>query len=280
MKWSRRTALVAGLTLITASNMVALGGAAYNRDGEPESTLILTQRELRPPFAWVDSKENSGLALQLRWRVVPSSSPTGRSYLYNSEGGGAPAWLDAPKLASLGFDTKVSTGSPHARGNSTDQRQLPRDVLVVLELDGPAYQEALERATQAAKDVEAKNERGNGRKEAQDIMDRESRLNSRLFAVDVGLDRDSLRRKFPDRTKYAIVRGQVRPTWSQGGEAGGGFIDSLSAASVNVPLHMRGALEGVTPVNFGQHAEEGKHFEAGLAFGRRLEPWLVSIGKK
>ncbi len=280
MTGSRRIALLAGLALMAVTNVITLAGAAYNRGGAPDSTLEVTQRELRPLVARVGRKENSGLALQLRWRVLPRDFRRERLHLYNDSGGGAPAWLDAPKLASLGFRTKGSIDRLEASGNSTYRRQLPRDVLVVLELDGPAYQEALARAAQVAKDVEAKNELGNGQKDARAIMDGESRLSSRLFAVDAGLDRDALRRKFPDRTKYAIVRGQIRPIWSQRGKPGGGVIDSLSAERVNVPLNMRGALAGVTPMNDGLHTAEGTRFEGRLAFGQRLEPWLIALAGK
>lgn len=279
MKWSRRTALIAGLALVAVTNVVALGGAAYNRSGEPESTLRLTQRELQPPFAWTAKKEDSGLALQLRWRVVSVGAPSTGIYGFYTGDGGSPAWLDAPKMASLGFDTQVSADSRGASRTSPYERQLPRNVLVVLELDGSAYQEALQRAGQAAKEVESKNERGDGKKSAQAIMDREEHFSSRLFAVDVGLDRGALRSKFPDRTKYAIVRGQVRPASDQSNHARAGNIQSLSAATVNVPLDMRGAFEGIMPSNYGQPDAQDQRFEATLAFGKRLEPWLVTAVK-
>ncbi len=39
---SRRCALIAGLVLMTITNAVALGGAAYNRSGEPDRMLNLS----------------------------------------------------------------------------------------------------------------------------------------------------------------------------------------------------------------------------------------------
>ncbi|HEX5685439.1 MAG TPA: DUF4824 family protein [Ideonella sp.] len=280
MKWTHQTALIAGLALITTTNLVALGGAAYNRSGEPDSVLNVSQRELRPSYAGAGGKENSGLTLQLRWRVLPQAEI--RSvYAFDGEGGGAPAWLDVAKMAELGFELKTTIAASGADAARRHDRQLPRDVLVVLELDGPVYQQARERASTAAKEVEAKNERGDGKKDAQEIIDREERWSSRLFAVDVGLDRAALRAKYPDRTKYAIVRGQVRPAWEPSGKAGGGTINNLSAETINVPLQMRGAFEGVLPVSYRPPGDdEGRRFDARLAFGQRLEPWLLSATRQ
>jgi len=278
MKWTSKTALIAGLALITTTNLVALGGAAYNRSGEPDSSLSVTQRELQPDHIGVYRKENSGLTLHLRWRVLQQAEI--RSvYAFDGAGGGAPAWLDAAKMAELGFDRKIMVNRSAADAQWRHERQLPRDVLVVLELNGPVYQQALERARRAATEVESKNERGEGKKNAQEIIDRAERRSSRLFAVDAGLDRDALRAKYPDRQTYAIVRGQVRPAWEPSGKISGTLYD-LSAAAINVPLEMRAAFDGALPPSYQRSMDEGPHFEAKVAFGQRLEPWLISATRK
>ena len=48
--WTRRHTLIAGLGLILGVNAIVLGGVAYNRSGEPESLLQLSERELYTPF--------------------------------------------------------------------------------------------------------------------------------------------------------------------------------------------------------------------------------------
>ena len=63
MNWSRRHTLIAGLALVAVTNGVALGGAAWNRSGTPDSVLALTQRELEPPYMFKGAQENSGLTL-------------------------------------------------------------------------------------------------------------------------------------------------------------------------------------------------------------------------
>jgi hypothetical protein len=277
MTWSRRHALIAGLALIAITNSVALGGVAYNRSGEADSTLTLGERELQPAFPSMGGKENSGLTLELEWRVLQDVTPRSGVFYFGGHRGGTPAWLDAQKMASLGFDTTLSAEGLSDSRDSPYRRQLPRDVLIVLELDGPTHAQALERTLQAARDVESRNERGEGKKAVAAMLDNEAR-SSRLFAVDAGLDHAALRTKFPDRTRYAIVHGRVRPSWFQGSKAG--LIESLDAASINVPLEMRGALEGVVSRSYGLPAREAKRFEARLAFGRRLEPWLLSATQK
>jgi len=281
MKWTRRTTLISGLAIVGLANAVALGGAAYNRNGEPQSTLSLSERELRPPYVWTGRKENSGLALRLQWRVLESEQTDAGLSRVAGDGPGMPAWLDEPKMASLGFDVKAFTGRAEMDRQSAYQRQLPREVFVVLELDGAAYRSALERAASAAKALATKNERGGGQKAADELMDRESHRSSRLFAVDAGLDREALRSRFPDRAQYAIVRGQVRPAWVRPeGSRAVGTITGLSAATINVPLEMHGAFEGVAPSSHPAPTGAGKQFEARVAFGQRLEPWLVSAAAR
>jgi hypothetical protein len=185
-------------------------------------------------------------------------------------------------MASLGFEV-----NPPARGREGDaisayQRQLSREVFVVLELDGPAYRTALERAANLARELEAKNERGMGKRLADEMIDRETRRSSRLFAVDAGLDREALRGRFGDRARYAIVHARILPTWLQrtNGKGATGFIADLGAATINVPLEMRGVFEDVAPAGDSAPQATGRRFEARLAFGRRLEPWLVSAVKQ
>jgi hypothetical protein len=274
MNWLPRHTLAAGLAIIALTNAVALGGAAWNRSGEPDSTLDLTERELRPPYVWRSGVENSGLALRLQWRVLHAEDGNNVAYSFSSSYNRSPAWLDASKMSALGFGASPPIRSPDVDWNTPYYRQLPRDVLVVLELDGPAYREALDLATKVAKELEKKNENGTGKQAGSELMIRETLRSSRLFAVDAGLDRAALRSKFPDRTRYAIVHGQIRPAWNANGTAG--RIENLSALEVNVPLAMRGAFEGVASDEGNMPSTANKRINARLAFGRRLEPWLVS----
>jgi hypothetical protein len=101
------------------------------------------------PYRWWRERENSGIALRLLWRVhkeeIGDEIDTGTWY---AGVGGTPAWLTKPKLAELGFD--VSQPENSDRGRKHYEKQLPREVRLVLELDGRAYAEALERAKRYA----------------------------------------------------------------------------------------------------------------------------------
>lgn len=260
---------ISALLVIVLTNAVALGGALWNRSGEAESQLTLSQRELRLPYRSFD-RENSGLALALSWRVIGPPDRTGIYWEY--AGGGTPEWLDKAKMESLGFDMAERAPGGDRRSG---RMELARDVLLVLEFDGDAYQRSLERARQHLAAEETKlvampdsNEKKNRLKNAADQLAREENENSRLFVVDAGRDRAALRARHPDRTRYAIVRGQVRPSWSGEQTERHGHVSNISISGINVPHALKPLL--------AESARQQK-FTAGVAFGQRLEPWITQL---
>src|SRR6185295_3092879 len=72
----------------------------------------------------------------------------------------------------------------------------------------------------------------------------ERERSSRLFLVDAGLDYDSLRARYPDRSRYAIVRGKVRvDSWMVKNTGSlNGSVSGLSVSALNVPVDLRGVL--------------------------------------
>jgi len=274
--WTRRHTLIAGLALILLTNAVALLGVHRNRSGEPESMLTLTQRELEQPYGWGMNRENSGVSLRINWRV-----PSAEKYWPGSYSGGNPAWLDQAKMASLGFDARPSKDMQDDFRWSS--RQLAKEVLLVLELDGPAYQQALQRAQQYAAEQDAKlatlpDDKAvqQSAKSAHEEARREEQDNSRLFAVDAGLDLNELRAQYPDRSRYAIVRAQVQPQSIGAKGEIAGYINRISIDEINVPHEYHAMFDiRVRPAIIGQTS--GRTFEASVAFGQRLEPWLIDI---
>ncbi|MGH6631710.1 MAG: DUF4824 family protein, partial [Burkholderiales bacterium] len=159
------------------------------------------------------------------------------------------------------------------------------------ELDGPARQKALERARKRAEQEAAKAAAGKGKtgpgspaQNAADALKREETSNTRLFAVDAGLDAQALRAKYPDRTRYAIMRGKIRPQLSTARGSAGlwtGHIDSLDNTRVNVPPEFRKALVStqyspLTTRAVPAKAEGAPAFQVTVAFGKRFEPWIVA----
>lgn len=272
MKWSRT--LMLGGALIVLTNAVVMGGASYNRSGEAESRLHFTQRELKPEADW-QSKEDSGLDLRLDWRIAHPDGVWADEYPYVRDWWN-PRWLDKAKLQQLGFDVAALERSA---GDLRRGDLQSREALLVLEFDGAAWRQALQqaeayldKARDALKDNPGKGELQRGVKAAEGYLAQERDKSSRLFVIDAGLDVQQLRARYPDRARYAIVRGLVQPSVIREGDDErqyrlGGMIGGVHADKINVPLEFREVLGRDAP------------FTADVAFGRRLEPWIAGAGK-
>jgi hypothetical protein len=290
MTWSRKRTLVAGVALVALTNAVALGGVAWNRSGTPESELKMTQRELHGIHGYRydrhghDRGEIGASELFVRWRVL---SDDYELVFYEDYHGGMPDWLDEAKLAALGFD--VSKPRDPARESRRDARLLPKEALIVLELDGPAARKALERARERVAKEAAKGPAEKGKQEAnrlkmaEESLKREETSSSRLFAVDAGPDAAALRAKYPDRSQYAIVRGKIRAYAPASGGRGKearwrGYIESLDNSRINVPLELRRAAgPALAAIPQPSSTDAGPRYEAAVAFGKRFEPWVTAL---
>ncbi|WP_339460334.1 DUF4824 family protein [Pseudomonas sp. EA_105y_Pfl2_R69] len=282
--------LLAGLALLGLVNAMVLAGVAWNRQQPVESRLQLSERELGNTYAYW-RKDNSSLALRLdyRWPSRADDEPYALS-------------ISAEKMAELGFKVPGELNEQTVRRY---RRQLDRDALLVLELDGPAYRRevALLRAAHAEalrlqQAVPDSKELGEAARHAGNALAYEQQRASRLLVVDVGVDRQALRARYPDRTRYAIVRGiiqvqvssvaaewtgegddprpdHLRWTWQLGGSAETPGVQSLNLSrrwhARFASLPQQGEQSGVDYP--GYH----KLFSAEVAFGRRLEPWVVAL---
>jgi hypothetical protein len=278
-KWTRGCTLAIGIALIVLTNAVVLGGVWWNRSAPPESALTLSERELGLPWRSLRLPENSGLALNLNWRVADRE--VGKfvgGYMLN---GGTPDWLDAAHMAALGF-TPGDLGAD--RGQWRYTRQLPREVILVMELGGPAWQHALEwarenakrHAAAAAENVDSKDFAARA-KHAQNALTQEENRSSRLFVIDAGLDASALRQKYPDRTRFMLLRGTVRPDIRYRGPGrpqATGYVSSISTGRIHVPHALREPLESARAVGEPGGADQ---FTVELLVGQRLEPWLVAV---
>lgn len=287
--WTRAHTLIAGIALIVLTNAVALGGAYFNRSGEAEARIVLTEREL--DFGWdsMDRHENSGMALQLNWRVE-GRDDDGIEYAYLGRYSTA-AWLDQAHMVALGFDVPSPSGAAGADEDEASERryrrQLTRQALLVFEYDGPSWQRALLHAREAAARHAAaaaanpgSEKFANKAKSAAEQAANESSANSRLFAVDAGTDAAVLRARYPDRSRYLILRGNVRPAvLDVGGKPPvfGGSISDIAVAQVNVPLELRAELDRIRDAP-GQRVLGGPpRYEVRIATGQRLEPWIEQV---
>ncbi|VXB67435.1 conserved hypothetical protein [Pseudomonas sp. 8BK] len=293
MNGVRARYLVAGLALIGVVNAIALAGVAWNRQPPEDSRLQLSERELAATYAYW-RKDNSSLALRLDYRW-PSQADDDHYYLS----------ISAEKMAELGFHVPTELNEQTVRRY---RRQLDRDALLVLELDGPAYQRevallvaAHAEALRLQKSVPDSKELREAAQHAANALDYERRRASRLLVVDVGMDQQVLRARYPDRTRYAIVRSIIevqassvatdwdgkgddpRPnnqrwTWQLGGSA-----ETPGVQSLNLPQRWHATFDSLPQQNEQlavDYLSDQKLFTADVAFGRRLEPWFVDLSAR
>ena len=94
---------------------------------------------------------------------------------------------------------------------------------------------------------------------------------SRLYAVDAGLDLDALRQRYQDRQQYAIVPALIG--WNSRlvnkRFTTQGHIRNLPGKQINLPSELRAPFEKLSDNNLNQYQVE-------VAFGQRLEPWIIS----
>jgi hypothetical protein len=271
------------LGLVLAVNALVLAGVAWNRSGEPQARLLLSERELGSDmYEWMDRTENSGRSLRLNWRV-PLLAGDERSPGSGMEFWQAQAtWLQREQLAALGFTDAELRPDPQRRLRIVPARQA----WVAFELDGPAYSAALEWHASALRDAEMAaasapedTELAQRLEQAKIELDRERTRASRLFAIDVEREHSVLRERYPDRTRYLLLRASIEVSFSyRSGEEDRafGYIDRLHVAEVHVPRRWHREVEAA---QHGQFKPEPQvhGFDAVVVFGRRHEPWIESL---
>ncbi|MGH7164244.1 MAG: DUF4824 family protein [Nitrospiraceae bacterium] len=265
------------MALMVATNAVVLGGVVYNRSGEPEATVTLTEREI--PLAYA-IEENSGLELHLDWRLYRRGS----SFPWDPR----PGWFHREKLEAVGYDCSRPLTDPSAR--LAYEKALPRQAFAVLEYEGEAWRAAITEAEHDRARVAAQIGRQEATlkdlKEVEKDLDHLRRTSTRLAAVDVGLDPVALRSHYPDRGKYLIVQAEVRLTVVEAHEEKHGVrhpaslrgvISAILVDHIAVPRELHSALGFVRQ---GQRSFSGHHeprYRATVNYGRRYEPWVETI---
>ena len=255
--------------LLLGTNAVVLTGAYLNKTMEVTSHAVLTQRELQIPYA--SKKENNEVSLRIVYRTPKES-------LYNK----APSWLNASKLAELGFNTDIHLSSKNHK--STPQKE----VFLVLEYDGEAYQKSLILAEENLEQKEVlynanKDEKRVKRnyEDAQRHLNRERVSESRLFAVDAGLEYKKLRQTYFDKTKYIIVKGLVNIDYQYMiADKQYGYIQQLNIQRIHLPYEFKHVLKDVTTGNYLNHrVDNASKYKVEVKYGSRYEPWISSVEK-
>ena len=279
MKKHLRT-LIVGLTLIAVTNAVALIGVNYNRSGDTDAELALTERELKLPYSYGFLEENSGIALNIKWRVG-YTAPYNPDYYDHWE---LVPWLSKDKLEELGFKLNEPLTNQDARRRY--KKMLPREVYLVLEYDGDVHKQVIgKRKSELAKQQELlannpeKEEFKERVKRVQNQLEAEERFNSRLFVIDADLNKTVLRGRYPDRSRYLIMMGQVDITIDEkdGAYLLKGHISGLNIVTVNIPFVYHSMLEPLMTSDSYRKQQINPRYSVKLATGQRLEPWVRDV---
>jgi hypothetical protein len=279
----RRWGPVLAIVWVLIAAAITLAMVARNRAGEPDSDIVLTERELSLPGEI--EEESTGLALHIDWRGPRASSSPGDG------------WLDRAKLESLGFDCRYPAEAPSARDHYL--RMQPRKVVLVFEYEGDSWKRWMEARKRETEEALRKATDGAG---AESALDRERTSATRLTVVDAGLDPAALRRLYPDRSRYVLARGVVAPVieLDVGKKLGKppvlrGQVRWLEVDSVHVPHGKTTLLEALaagdrkarktgapaaapTPEQPWMPEITGPpRYKVRVRWGQRLEPWIVAV---
>ena len=290
----KKYGLISAIALIALTNVVVLAGVAYNRSGEPDATVTLTERELnwKDSRSWTD-REDSGLYLFLKWNQTA----------YNNHDGTLrdDYWFNQQKLAEVGFDTSYPLNDNKAYRYYN--RQLPRQGYVVLEFDGDAYQNWQKKVRQEIKEKqrdlsEEKNpDKKKHLKNSIRYSEQSMVTQSHLFAVDVGRDPHKLRKQYSDQSKYIITpavfrisrqsayskKGQIKPHnryYLRGG------IRKILVSEIHVTNDYRSFFTSGIKTHTNTYLPDNKplsnlepRYQVTLNYGKRYEPWIANVKK-
>jgi hypothetical protein len=272
-----RPFLVAGIILVVAVNILVLSGAAWNRTGEPDAVVALTERELEVGHG---ESEDSGIYLRLQWHhdLFP--------------------WFDAAKLRSIGYETDIPPGSEE--GVRFYRKALPRRTFVVLEQEGAAWRAWLageeEQVAVIEQKVALRQATEKQLQEARKSLESKRTSATRLFPVDAGNDPSALRSRYGDRSRYLVVPAEVRLAYEGGGDGTTGtkkpavirgLISTVLISEMAVPrataapvLKLLGEKRLLQRSGYPEYLDGGDtapRFRAVVTFGRRYEPWVTSL---
>ena len=216
----RKRGIFYAIGLLLVINAFVLAGVQYNRSGDSDALMTLTERELRT--AYTDKEDNSGKSLRIQTHHnLYTALGTSNDDRFGS--------LDRHKLEAIGFDFSDARMGK----NDTDYylKQLPRKAYAVLEYDGPSWEEWKKKLTDERAKVEQAAAEGKIKKEDADSarknIERALITDSHLFIIDFGKDPSALRRQYSDRQHYLILVCKVHASYSGSSSAPGTKGDTL-----------------------------------------------------
>jgi len=260
-------------SLLFLTNIIIFFGVYLNKS-DVTSQTVLTQRELKLPYR--SFKENSGLSLRITYRTLKKDVG---DYSYNR----SPIWLNEAKLKELGFDTNKHSDAKKSKIAPS------KELFLVLEYDGKTYQKSLKLAKE---DLEAKeilyitNKMNKSIKRdfenAEKYLEKEQISESRLFAIDAGLDYEELRIKYTDKRKYIIVEALLNFVYRDRITKPYAYIQNLNIQEIHLPYEFKNILKDIEPINrymYGNKKNSPPKYSVEVKYGSKYEPWISSVDK-
>lgn len=271
-RFAWRPALL-GMALILFTNVAIFAAVGWNRSAV-ENSLILSTRELQlrgSTSGWLTPKD-SAIALRMDYRFLHADADQGAYPDHVTSSG----WLDEAALRALGFVLPAAATPEQARRRQHEIRS--RHVWLALELDGPAYRTALNRAEQrreAAQELAAS--RPDDQKarhqatQAEETWLAERDERSRLFVIDAASDAKVLRTRYPNRHQVVIISGWVGVRWTDDKPRSKvryeGYVERLDAPRLHVPRRFHAF--------FADTARAG--LRVTVAWGKNKLPWIADV---
>jgi len=290
----KRYGLIGAIALIVLTNVVVLAGVVYNRSGEPDAVVQLTERELSWLKRWdVTDKEDTGIYLKLKWNLAKSHYRQYRTNNWAYQKGDT--WLNQKKLEELGFDTHFPLEDEKAY--RFYRRQLSRQAYVVLEFDGDAYQEWLEGTRKRIKEIKQELSEEKKPKKRKSLGNNIKRIRqdmvtqSHLFIIDGGLDPQKLRKQYSDQSKYIITPAVFDISMYYSGVKKEGPFLSGRIKNLSIPeIHVNSDYRSFFTTDIKTHtlqyhplekplSDLDPRYEVTLNYGQRYEPWIAGTQK-
>lgn len=271
---------ITSVILLLLTNAMVLAGVAYNRSGEPVISIELTERELPVNQSFSVNDENSGTTLSLKWQVLDSDED---SY-YMTTTYGTPEWLDDNKLTELGFDMKTLKSDADKFRSRTSN--LSAEAILVLEYQGDSYYKALASVKEKVDKLRLQaadnpdNENRNNLENYEKRLSRLKKSQTRLFVIDAGLDKQALLKRYADKNKYLLTRGEIGLRWV--GDIVSGRIKQLYIRQLHVPLPLSEQVVGIANgevYSTYNNNHISPRYSVRLNIGKRLEPWIESVSR-
>jgi len=268
--------LAVGLVLLV--NAFILGKVYVNRS-EVIARLTLSERELRLPYNYGFTKEDSSARVSLQW-TTPNNEPIGMEmntwrWRYDRR-----LQLSAAHFSSFQFP------------DCTQKTRLlqKRSAWVLLEFNGRSYADYVTQAEQyhalimgltpATNTELSEKELSAKRQQADEFLASVKFDNSRLFIIDAAAERKLLevvQREYQAaaNSQVLIVPAELRAGYyrcdSKEQRTTEIIIDSLAVESLHIPMNLAQGFP-----HTGDAKQKAK-FTAEIFYGRLFEPWISSL---